>query len=435
MRYSRASHPGHNTRMPLRIALISHSPGGGGAERALARLASALDPKLWQQLVVVPAPGPLADELRAQDLDVRVLPIAWWIPATHWPPEHFFAQYDGLEERVARLVTLLADERVDLVHSNTVVTLEGALAAAQLGLPHIWHSRGQFDDRFPPPYFEVDLAFIFSALDLLSDALLCVSKAVAEQAHDYCREVPVEIVPEALDLDDLVRRSTTVSRSTLLERLHLPSDARIVACLGGLQRRKGQLDLVLAAVRIAARYPKAFFVLAGAANDTEYVETLRSSLAELGLATRFRLPGHLDTPPLLAHCDLIVHPSHSEGFSLSILEALALGRPVVATRCGGSDEVIEEWRTGLLVPPRQPEAIAAAIEAVLSGRLAFDPDRARERTRIYGPAASAAAIGASLLRAHRHHADSRPEASRRASARSFVASLGARFRHLRALLC
>lgn len=409
----------------MRVALISHSAGGGGAERALARLAPSLDREAWQPLVVVPEAGPLADELRDLGIAVSLLPTGWWIPATHWTPEQFLAQLGGLEERTARLAALLAAERIELVHSNTVVTLEGALAAAQLGLPHVWHSRGLFDDRFPPPYFG-DLAFLFSAFDQLSDALVCVSGAVADQARSHCREAPVEVVPDALDLDDLARRAAAASRGALLEQLALPDDARIVACLGGLQRRKGQLDVVLAAARVAPRFPEVVFVLAGAASDPEYAATVHARLEERGLSERFRLPGYLDAAHLLAHCALLVHPSHSEGFGLAVLEALALGRPVVATRCGGPEEVVEEGRTGLLVPPGQPEALAAAIAAVLSGEVRLDPDLGRARARSFGLQSASAAFGGALGRAHERHAISRPGPSRQTRAGRILAALWTR---------
>ncbi len=409
----------------MRLALISHSAGGGGAERALARLARFLDREAWQPLVVVPEPGPLADELSSQGIAVSVLPTAWWIPATHWPAAQFVAQLAGLEERAAGLAALLAAERIDIVHSNTVVTLEGAVAAARLGLPHTWHSRGLFDDRFPPPYFG-DLAFLFAAFDRLADSLVCVSGAVADQSRAHCREVPVEVVPDGLDLEGLARRAAAVSRGHVLGQLDLPADARIVACVGGLQRRKGQLDLVLAAARIAGRFPDAFFVLAGSASDPEYVTTLRDHLEELGLTARFRLAGYLDAAPLLAQCELLVHPSHSEGFGLAVLEALALGRPVVATRCGGPEELVEPGRTGLLVPPAEPEALASAISVVLAAEARFDPEAARVRASAFGPQAAGTAFEAFLRRAHARHAASRAGIARKKAADLLLAELSAR---------
>lgn len=409
----------------MRVALISHSAGGGGAERALARLARSLDPEVWQLRVVVPEEGPLADELGGQGISVSVLPTAWWIPATHWPAAQFVAQLAGLEQRTAQLAALLADERIELVHSNTLVTLEGALAAAQLNLPHLWHSRGLFDDRFPPPYFG-DLPFLFRAFDHLADSLVCVSGAVADQACAHCREVPVEVVPDGLDLDDLARRAAAVNREELLKQLGISADARIVACVGGLQRRKGQLDLVLAAARIAGQFPDAVFVLAGAATDPEYVATLRDHLEALGLAARFRLAGYLDAAPLLAHSEVLVHPSHSEGFGLAVLEALALGRPVVATRCGGPEEIVEPGRTGLLVPPGEPEALATAISAVLAAELKLDPEAAKARAAAFGLGEAATAFGAALRRAHRRHAAPQTGIARNEAVGRLLADLWAR---------
>lgn len=358
----------------MRVAYLSHSSLVGG-ERVLVRLLSALDRERIEPLMVLPADGPLRAEIEALSIPVRILPLAWWIPATHWSAGEFLAQLEGLRERAEGLAALLAEERVDLVHTGFLVTLEGALAAARLGLPHVWHSRGFFGGGFPPAYLD-DTRFFFSVVDLLADALICVSKGVEEQASEVCRLAGRHVIYDGFDLDAFLGRPVE-ERGALLARYGIPETARVVASVGGIQRRKGQLDLVEAAAPLARDFPALVFALAGEAGDAEYLEALRARIAELGLADHFRFVGfEPNVRNLLSVSEALVHPSHSEGFGLAILEAMATGLPVVATRCGGPEEIVADGVSGFLAPARSPHELGGALR-----RLLADPDAARAMGR------------------------------------------------------
>jgi len=100
-----------------------------------------------------------------------------------------------------------------------------------------------------------------------------------------------------------------------------------------------------------------------------YIESLRQSVARLGLDGRVVFTGfRMDVPELLSECAVSVLPSLSEGLSNTLIESMAAGVPVVATRVGGNPEVVDEGRTGLLVPPRDPAALAEAICRTLQDR-------------------------------------------------------------------
>ncbi len=364
----------------MRIACLSHQ-SGVGSEMALVRLLSALDRERFAPLVVLPEEGPLRAELEALAIPVRVLPLAWWIPATHWSAATFLAQLEGLEARTAALAALLAAERIDVVHTNTIVTLEGALAAARLGLPHVWHSRGLFGGGFPPAYLD-DAGFFLAAADRLADAVVCVSRAVEQQTAAAVGEngqAARSVVYDGFDLDSFLSRPVE-ERGALLARYGIAPAARVVASLGGIQRRKGQLDLVEAAALLVPDFPDLVFALGGAAGDAEYVTALDARIAALGLGGIGGLGGgHVrrigfepDVRNLLSLSEALVHPSHSEGFSLAVLEAMASGLPVVATRCGGPEEIVEDGVSGLLVPVGAPRELAAALR-----RLLAEPEAAR----------------------------------------------------------
>ncbi len=344
-----------------RILYVSHLSTLSGAEQALLRLVGALDRTQVEPWIVLPTEGPLRTKLVETGARTEVLPIAWWIPATNWGSAEFFGQLAGLPERVEKLCALAAEGGAELIHTNTIVTIEGALAAARLGLPHVWHSRGLFRKAsFPPAYFG-DVAFFFSVVDKLSDHIICVSRPVERQIPDEYRRAPRSVISDGLDTSGFSARPQA-GRDEVVRRYGANPDSRLVACVGGIQRGKGQLDLVEAASRLVPQFRNLLFVLCGHATDPEYHARVLERVGELHLGSHFRLPGfESDVHSLLAHCELLVHPSHSEGFGLAILEAMASGKPVVATRSGGPEEIVEEGVSGLLVPAGDPAAMAEAV--------------------------------------------------------------------------
>lgn len=151
---------------------------------------------------------------------------------------------------------------------------------------------------------------------------------------------------------------------TLRAELGLTADQPVIIVLGRMSPNKGQRYLVQAAPTILARFPATHFVFAG--NPAGMAE-LEQQIRAAGLASHFSLLGfRSDVVNLLQSSDVFVLPSLAEGFSLAIVEALAAGLPVVATRVGGAAEAIVEGRNGFLVPPGDADALGEAVLRVLS---------------------------------------------------------------------
>jgi glycosyltransferase involved in cell wall biosynthesis len=348
----------------VRVAYLLHQ-SGVGSERLLVRLLSSLDRGRVDPLVVLPGDGPIRAEVEALGVPVRVSPLSWWIPSTHWDAAAFLAQLEGLHERAAGLASLLRSERVELVHTFFIVTLEGAMAAAQIGVPHVWHSRGFFGNGFPPAYFD-DVTFLLSVVDLLADAVLCMSRGIEAQMATVCQRTDRRVIYDGYDFAAFLDRPAP-DRAALRTAYGIAANARVIATVGGIQRRKGQLDLVEAAAPLVREVPDLILAIAGEGTDAEFRARLDTRIADLGLQKHFRFVGfERDIFNLLSISDMLVHPSHSEGFGIAILEAMAVGLPVVATRCGGPEEMIESGKSGLLVPVSDPAALSAAMRAVLA---------------------------------------------------------------------
>jgi glycosyltransferase involved in cell wall biosynthesis len=160
----------------------------------------------------------------------------------------------------------------------------------------------------------------------------------------------------------------------------------VLLTAGRLEPEKGHRYLLRALPRLLAAHPRLRLWLAG---EGSLCEALRREAARLGLADAVDFLGYrADVPSLLAACDLLVVPSLEESFCLTLLEAMALGRPVVAARVGGIPEVAVEGETAWLVPPADPEALAEAVADALARpeeaarRGEAGARRARERFQI-----------------------------------------------------
>jgi glycosyltransferase involved in cell wall biosynthesis len=237
--------------------------------------------------------------------------------------------------------------------------LLGRAAAARVKIPAVAISRGWTGESFRVRLYE--------RLDRLHlrwmDHVVCVSEAQAQKVR-RCGVKPerVSVIPNAVDPD----RFTDPDPRALAKLLrHFRTRrSRIVGAAGRLSPEKGFDVLVAAAERVLAEDPSVGFVLFG---EGRCRAELLQQVAAAGLGGSFVLGGfRADLDRLVPHLDLLVLPSHTEGLPNIVLEACAAGVPVVATAVGGTPEVIEDGVSGLLVPPGDPEALAARIRDALS---------------------------------------------------------------------
>jgi glycosyltransferase involved in cell wall biosynthesis len=190
------------------------------------------------------------------------------------------------------------------------------------------------------------------------DRYLAVSSEVKERLCKDLRipDLKVRVVHNGIRLTPFNGPANAALRNTLTDGRDRP----LVFTPARLHAQKGHAYLLQAATLV----PDAIFVLAGDGPERKPLEEL---CLRLGLEARVRFLGHReDIPQLLATCDLFVLPSLYEGLPVSVLEAMASGKPVVATAVGGTDEVVVHGSTGMLVPPMNVTALAAAIGAILS---------------------------------------------------------------------
>lgn len=212
--------------------------------------------------------------------------------------------------------------------------------------------------------------------------------AVSEQVRGHCIEVDrikperVETIYNGLDLPDLPDLPDLAGLSNSTDLIHLstlatpakPSGRLLVTTVGNIRRVKGHDIFIKAAAVVALKFPQVSFSIAGEVLDADYFAELQAMVLDLNLDGRFHFVGGItNVPEHLATADIFVLPSRSEGFSNSIIEAMASALPVVATNVGGNAEAVKDGLNGFIVPPEDTVALTEAIS-----RLLADPIRSRQ---------------------------------------------------------
>lgn len=351
---------------PVRILYVSDTGSQlGGAERSLLSLLERLDPARYERHVVLAEDGRFAERLRQANIEVTLIGLGA-IERTRNPLKlAFFAL--RLAWGVLRLWRLIRRRRIQIVHVNkNPLTLHAIPAAWLAGAACVWHVRNPVR-RF---------GRIGAWLVRHCDALACVSESIAEPFRQAFPQATAKlaIVPEGIDPAPYSNREAGLA---CRRELGLPPEARVIGTVGRITPWKGQDDFLRAAALVAARHPEARFLVVGdclsspaeAKADQAFRQRLHALAAELGIADRVLFTGFReDMPAAMNALDIFVLPSHSEPFGIVLLEAMAAGRPIVGTAAGGVPEIVRDGQEALLVPPREPAALAAAVERLLDDK-------------------------------------------------------------------
>jgi glycosyltransferase involved in cell wall biosynthesis/aminoglycoside phosphotransferase (APT) family kinase protein len=334
----------------------------GGAENAMFMLLSSLDRDEWEPTLLLedaPEVAPLAARAAALGVPVRRIPP---MPL-------------GLSgaRRVPALVRLLRHERPAVFHAHmsSPVACKWGLAAAVLARVPAVLGTVQVGAYEPPnrsAYRQL------RALAARVDRYLAVSREIADELVERL-DWPAEKVEVAYNAVD-VARAAVAAPPGLREQLGGGETRPLVLTPARLDAQKGH-PVLLEAI---AELPDALFLFAGEGPERGALE---ARAAELGVAERVRFLGRRDDiPELLAACDVFVLPSLYEGSSLAVLEAMAADIPVVSSAIGGTEELIEDGRSGLLVAPGDAPALAAALRRVLGDAELRRNLAARARERV-----------------------------------------------------
>lgn len=336
-------------KRPIHVLQVVHSLIVGGTERVVSDLVRAFnDGEFRTSVCCLDGLGELGEELRREGIKVHVL-----------------GRKPGLDlTLISRVRALYRQESVDLVHAHQYTPyFYSATAALSAGLtPVIFTEHG----RHWPDYLRMKRAVVNQFLRLTTGAYTAVSEFSRQSLIRY-EKIPakaIQVIYNGIKRDAMSAHVN--DRRRIRCEVGLEDEAVLVLSIGRLDRIKDFATLIRAFSLIAKRSPNVRLWIAGD-GDPAYKTELAELISQLDLQRQARLLGtRRDVDRLLAASDLFALSSISEASAMTILEAMAAGRAVVATRTGGNAELVVQGETGILVPVGNISAMAEAMVRLLN---------------------------------------------------------------------
>jgi len=337
------------------LHVVTKLRGGGGGNVLLSALGT--DPSRYETWVVGADGGPLWE--RAEAGGVRTVKLRRF--------REVIAPVDDLVVLV-ELVRLIRRERFTIVHTHlSKGGVLGRLAAAICHTPVVVHTYHAFSFHdFMGPLRRWVYLFLERLMQPMTDAFLAVSPGVAREAVErrLARPGSISVVPSGVELEGIPVRPDPAVRGDL----RIPEGVPVVGTVGRVAPQKAPADFVEMAARVARSHPEVRFVVVG---DGPLLDHAKERACRLGvdvLFTGFRP----DASRIASAFDVFVISSLYEGLGRALTEAMASGRPIVATAVNGVPDLVEPGVTGLLASPANPPALAALVTWLLE-----HPDEAR----------------------------------------------------------
>lgn len=330
----------------------------GGAQENTLHTVRTLKPPYRASLVAGPG-GLLDDEvLSSAGVEVHFLP-ALARPIRPWRDLR----------AISGLVGLLRRLRPDIVHTHSskagIVGRVAARAAGVGAVVHSIHGYGFHDGQ--PPWARAALIALERAAAPLTTHFIAVSRANLDRGAALGIVDPrrATVIRSGVRIEAFraAARDREAARATLAAAIGAPPAAPLVGMVACLKPQKAPLDFVAAAARVAAARPDAHFLIAG---DGELRSQVERRIADCGLAGRFHLLGwRRDVPRVMAALDVVVLTSLWEGLPRAVPEAIATGRPIVATAVDGTGEILADGDNALTTGPADPAGIAERVVRLL----------------------------------------------------------------------
>lgn len=338
-------------RAPVTVVYLTDKLAYGGTPLQIVELALHLDRARFRPYLIALSQieAAIRERLEQSNIQMECLEQANWVRVNALPAAW----------KLYRSLRRLAPE---IVHAFlTTGNVLGAVLGTLARVPVIVSSHrdlGGFDGKWITRMnFWTDRHLATS----VTANSLAVREALAQRSN-----APAETIRLLYNGIDLKKIETANRGLAKRQELGLPPNALAIGVIANIRVAKGHQYLLEAFNRIAPHVPQACLLICGFAGDHDLMKTLQRLAAAGGAAGRVRfMNSRNDIPEMLHALDVVVSPSLSEGFSNAILEAMAAGKPVIATRVGGSPEQIIDGVTGLLVPPQDAGAIAQALLTLL----------------------------------------------------------------------
>lgn len=329
-----------NSEMGKTVLHLIDTTGPGGAETVFIQLADRLRANGYRSVVVIRGPGWVHDELHRRQLNPVVMD----------------AKGSFAVGFLFRLIRLAKREKVELIQSHL---LGSNVYAAMLGLiirrPVVATYHGMVDINPRERFRRLKQQVMRWGIS----RYVAVSRSLADkiQKQGLLDVNKTQVVYNGVDPENYCHRS----ERSLREDLGLEDHVKLWGCLGNVRPAKAYDVLIDAMALIQDQNPTIHVVVAGHQRASLMAE-LSEHMDALGVRHRFHFIGFVaDSAAFLRQLDFFVLPSRSEGFSIATIEAMMAGLPIVATRCGGPEEILTHQQTGWLVDPDNPRALAEGM--------------------------------------------------------------------------
>ena len=347
-----------------RVLFLNHVGRLSGAERSLLDLTRHLDRGRFELQAALPPEGELAAHLTDSCTACHVLPFRR-IRKTLDPLQLAFT-LSHVVSTARMLAEVIRTNHINLVHANSnMAQLYGGLAARWTGVPCVWHTRDLVHLGLPGIW-----------LARTATRVIAISESVRQHVARYVRDpARLRLIYNGLALDEFAPRHRGME---LRASLGIPAEAPLVGMIAQLAPWKRHDVFLEAASRVAAAMPACHFLLV--ADDVfddqpGRLASLKAQAQQMGLSDKIQfLPFGQDVANLMESLDVLMHPASHEPLGRVVLEAMAMGKPVVAVNSGGPGEIIQDGLNGLLAADSQPAELAAAAltllrDPVLAGRI------------------------------------------------------------------
>lgn len=334
----------------------------GGAEQVLVTEVAGLDKSRYRPIVsVLSEKGPIGELI--EKMGIPVFPLG----------RMKRNQFDyGI---IRDLKEIMRREKVQLVHTHLYDGGKyGRLAARLAGVPAIVHTVHNIYVKRRTKHH-----WINRGLSRFTDRFIAVSGAVKESMvqYDHISPEKIQVLYNGIDLTQM---DVSEDRKEIRKALGIKPDEVVVGVIARLEEQKGH-KVLLEALSLIPQLPDTLKVLL--VGDGKLRLFLEEETRKRGFSTCVLFLGtRKPVFPILSALDLFLLPSLWEGFSVALLEAMAMGLPVIATRVGGAEEVITSGQEGLLIPPGNPQNLAEAIQEALAHLERFQQMAGRGRERV-----------------------------------------------------